>query len=328
MAKSKRKIKVGVLRGGSSDEHDVSLKTGKSVLDNLPENFSGYDIFLSKDGNWYFEGKLSDPEKIFRTIDVVFNALHGKYGEDGKVQQLLEKFGVPYTGSGIFGSALGMNKALAREAFARAGLNVPKAVVIDLGVELLSEKDVADKIFKSMGPSWVVKPVSSGSSVGVSIAHNFNELVEAVKISSNFDSKLLIEEYIKGREATCGVIENFRGANHYSLPVIEIIPSENHNFFNYEAKYGGGTKEICPACFDSKIKKEIEEMARTAHQALGLRHYSRADFIVSPKGIYILEVNTLPGLTTESLLPKGIKAVGSSYPEFLEHLINLALDGK
>jgi len=324
--KSKRKIKVGVLRGGPSDEHDVSLKTGKSVLYNLPENFSGYDIFLSKDGDWYLEGKLSNPEKVFRAVDVIFNALHGKYGEDGKVQQLLEKFSVPYTGSGIFGSALGMNKAMAREAFAKAGLNIPKGIVIDLETKLPS--GAADKIFKALGPSWVVKPASSGSSVGVSIAHNFNELVKAVKIASNFDSKLLIEEYIKGREATCGIIENFRGAQHYSLPVIEIIPEANHNFFNYEAKYGGGTREICPACFDAEIKNKIEEMARTAHKALGLRHYSRADFIVAKDKIYILEVNTLPGLTTESLLPKAIKAVGSSYPEFLEHLINLALDGK
>ena len=316
------------MRGGPSDKHEVSLKTGKSALDNLPENFTGYDIFLSKDGDWHLEGKLSHPEKIFRAVDVIFNALHGKYGEDGKVQQLLEKFGVPYTGSGIFGSALGMNKALAREAFARVGLNVPKGIIIDLGVELLNENDAANTIFKAMGPSWVVKPVSSGSSVGVSIAHNFDELVEAVKIASAFDSKILAEEYIKGREATCGIIENFRGEKHYSLPVIEIIPSENHSFFNYEAKYGGETKEICPACFDLEIKNKIEEMARVAHRALGLRHYSRADFIVSPKGIYILEVNTLPGLTTESLLPKAIEAVGSSYPEFLEHLINLALDGK
>ncbi|MFA4890091.1 MAG: hypothetical protein WC587_00435 [Candidatus Paceibacterota bacterium] len=303
--KSKRKIKVGVLRGGPSDEHDVSLKTGKSALDNLPENFTGYDIFLSREGDWYFEGKLSHPEKIFRSIDVVFNALHGKYGEDGKVQQLLETYKIPYTGSGIFGSALGMNKALAREAFARAGLNIPKGIVINLEAELLS--GVADKIFKAMGPSWVVKPVSSGSSVGVSIAHNFDELVEAVKIASAFDSKILAEEYIKGREATCGVIENFRDQKHYSLPVLEN--------------------------FDLKIKKEIEKMAITAHQAVGCRHYSNADFIVSPKGpakngvnIYILEINTLPELTTESLLPKAIKAVGSSYSEFLEHLINLALN--
>lgn len=341
--KSQRKIKVGVLRGGPSDEHGVSLKTGESALSNLPENFVGCDIFLSKNGDWYFGGKLSHPEKIFRSVDVVFNALHGKYGEDGKVQQLLETYKMPYTGSGIFASALGMNKALAREAFVRAGLNIPKGIVIDLadlevqllshlGVELLSK--VADKIFKAMGPSWVVKPVSSGSSVGVSVAHNFDELVEAVKIASAFDSKILVEEYIKGREATCGIIENFRDKKHYSLPVIEIIPPAGHSFFNYEAKYGGETREVCPACFDSEIKNKIEEMARTAHEVLGLRHYSRADFIVSPKSsarggqVFILEVNTLPGLTTESLLPKAIKAVGSSYSEFLEHLINLALDGK
>lgn len=319
-------IRVGVLRGGPSSEHEVSLKTGKNVLENLPSQYSGSDIFLTKQGEWYFRDWPSYPEKIFRSVDVVFNALHGYFGEDGKVQQILELFKMPYTGSGMLASSLGMNKILSAEAFARAGLNIPQAIIIEPTSDIGS---AIHRIFRTIGPSWVVKPACSGSSVGVSIVHNFNDLIKAIETAFNFSEKVLIEEYIKGREATCGVVDNFRNQKYYSLPVIEIIPPFEHEFFDYQAKYNGETKEICPANFDMETKRKIEEMARLAHQVLGCRHYSRADFRISSKGkIYILEINTLPGLTTESLLPKALNAVGSSYPEFLDHLITLALQKK
>jgi D-alanine-D-alanine ligase len=247
------------------------------------------------------------PERVFRSLDVAFIApMHIR--ESKEIRRLLEKFGVPYIGSGILASALGANKALAKEAFTRAGLNTPKGIVIDLadlevrlpsglGVELLSE--AANKIFKAMGPSWAIKPLSSGFSLGVSVAHNFGELVEAIKIASAFDLKILAEEYIKGGAATCGVIENFRGQKYYSLPVLEN--------------------------FNLKTKKEIEEKAVTAHRALGSRHYSEFNFIVSSKKIYILEADTSPALAEESFFPRALEAVGSSRSEFLKHLINHAL---
>lgn len=321
-------IRVGVLRGGPSSEHEVSLKTGEAVLAGLPEKYSGKDILLSKNGEWFFNGQFSYPEKIIRSVDVVFNALHGYFGEDGKVQQILELFKVPYTGSGMLASSLGMNKILSREAFARAGLNVPRAIIIGKDEDYF---EAARRIFKIMSPSWVVKPASSGSSVGISIVHSFNNLIDAIEkaAAAATDSKIIIEEYIKGLEATCGVVDNFRNQKYYSLPVIEIIPPSEHEFFDYQAKYNGGTREICPANFDMGTKRKIEEMARLAHQALGCRHYSRADFRISPKGkIYILEINTLPGLTTESLLPKALNAVGSSYPEFFRPFINSCLKRK
>lgn len=317
-------IRVGVLRGGPSTEHEISLKTGEAVLSNLPKKYKGKDILLSKNGEWYLDAKPSYPEKIFQSVDVVFNALHGHFGEDGKVQQLLETFGVPYTGSGVLASFLGMNKILAQEAFLNAGLNVPRAMFF-LKSDGEHAGEISHRVFRKIGPSWVVKPSSSGSSIGVSIVHNFNNLVEAIEAGLQSFDKIIVEEYIKGSEATCGVIDNFRNQKIYSLPAIEIIPPAEHNFFDYEAKYSDRTKEICPANFDSEIKNKIEEAAKIAHYALGCRHYSRADFRVSPKGkVYILEVNTLPGLTTESLLPKALNAVGSSYPEFLDHLITLA----
>ena len=311
-----------MLRGGPSLEHEVSLKTGETVLRNLPEKYSVKDIFISKEGEWHLDGKPAHHERIFRKIDVIFNALHGEYGEDGKVQQLLEAFGVPYTGSGVMASALGMNKILAKQVFKSAGLKVPSGFEVVLENELT---ETANKIFRKMPPPWVIKYPSGGSSVGVFIARNFDDLKGALEKVSPFSSKILIEEYIRGREATCGVIDEFRNQKHYALPVVEIIPPAQSGFFSYEAKYGGETRELCPSNFDMPTKKAIEAMAIAAHNAIGGRHYSRSDFIVSKKGIYILEINTLPGLTAESLLPKALNAVGSSHKELLEHLLGLAL---
>ena len=311
-----------MLRGGPSLEHEVSLKTGETVLRNLSAKYSAKDIFISKEGEWHLDGKPAHHDRIFRQIDVVFNALHGEYGEDGKVQQLLEAFGVPYTGSGVITSALGMNKILARQAFKNAGLKVP------FGFELVLEKELAETakdIFKKMPPPWVIKYPSGGSSVGVFIARNFDDLEGVLEKVSSFSSKILVEEYIRGREATCGVIDEFRNQKHYALPIVEIIPPAQSGFFSYDAKYGGQTRELCPSNFDMSTKRAIETMAIAAHNAIGGRHYSRSDFIVSKRGIYLLEINTLPGLTAESLLPKALNAVGSSRKEFLEHLITLAL---
>ena len=271
------------------------------------------------------DGKLAHHDRIFRQIDVVFNALHGEYGEDGKVQQLLEAFGVPYTGSGAMASALGMNKILARQAFKSAGLKIP------FGFDLVLKKELAETakdIFKKMPPPWVIKYPSGGSSVGVSMARNFDDLEGSLEKVSSFSSKILVEEYIRGREATCGVIDEFRNQKHYALPIVEIIPPAQSDFFSYDAKYGGQTRELCPSNFDMPTKRAIEAMAITAHNSIGGRHYSRSDFIISKRGIYLLEINTLPGLTAESLLQKALNAVGSSHKELLEHLISLALRKK
>ena len=313
-----------MLRGGPSLEHEVSLKTGETVLRNLPK-YSTKDIFINKAGEWHLDGKPSHHDRIFRQIDVVFNALHGEYGEDGKVQQLLEAFGVPYTGSGAMASALGMNKILARQAFKSAGLKIP------FGFDLVLKKELAETakdIFKKMPPPWVIKYPSGGSSVGVSMARNFDDLEGSLEKVSSFSSKILVEEYIRGREATCGVIDEFRNQKHYALPIVEIIPPAQSDFFSYDAKYGGQTRELCPSNFDMPTKRAIEAMAITAHNSIGGRHYSRSDFIISKRGIYLLEINTLPGLTAESLLPKALNAVGSSHKELLEHLISLALRKK
>ncbi|MBT3283082.1 D-alanine--D-alanine ligase [bacterium] len=320
------KIKIGVLRGGPSSEYDVSLKTGGSVLKNLPaEKYNIQDIFISKEGGWHFRGIPIAPEKLINQVDVIFNAMHGEYGEDGTVQQLLDTFSVPYTGSTAFSSAIGMNKLLTKQGIENSDINTPEYTIIEASDDL--EKDIFD-IFRSFTMPAVVKPVSGGSSVGVTIAKSFDELRDGVYKALGHCPKVLIEEYIGGREVTCGIVEGFRGEEVHALMPVEIITSNESNFFDYTAKYSGETQEVCPAHLDSVIKDEIQRLAKEAHKALGLRHYSRSDFIVSPRGIYFLEVNTLPGLTEGSLMPKALDAGGTRLPEFLDHLVLLALDNK
>lgn len=317
------KINVAVLRGGPSAEYEISLETGANVLANLAkEKYRCFDIFISKAGIWHYLGKPIKPDSIFRRVDAVFNALHGEYGEDGEVQKIMEMHPMPYTGSGVFASRIAMRKDLARKAFKNAGLKIASAI----SATWLDDLDTVARIaMAKIGPAFVVKPASRGSSVGVHFASNFPELVKAIGETLKFDTNILIEKRIKGREATCGILENFRGEALYALPVTEIIPPSKKQFFDYESKYDGSSKEICPGRFDEKTRDKIQDIARRAHQALGLRHYSRSDMIVARDGIYILETNTLPGLTSQSLLPKAAEAIGCGFPLLLDHLVTLAL---
>ncbi|HRY62370.1 MAG TPA: D-alanine--D-alanine ligase family protein [Candidatus Paceibacterota bacterium] len=320
------KMRVAVLRGGPSTEYDVSLVTGGNVLRALQNKYHTKDILIDKDGVWHMDGLPTHPEKACRHVDVVFNAMHGEYGEDGKVQQILNLLSVPYTGSGAAASSMAMNKATTKQIFSRHGIKTPMGMVFD---SELSPSEIAHSTFRKISPPWIVKPVNGGSSVGTSIARNFEELGRAVINAFGYGNSVLMEEFISGREATCGVIDNFRGQKNYSLLPVEIIKPKHRDFFDYECKYDGTSKEICPGNFDSSAKEEIQNLAMKIHNAMGLRHYSRSDFIVTPRrGIYALEVNTLPGLTPESLFPKSLAAIGCKYEHFLDHLINLALESK
>lgn len=318
------RIRVAVLRGGPSAEYDVSLETGASVLKHLPENYEGQDILIDKTGVWHYRGLPISAQEIGRYADVVWNAMHGEYGEDGQVQNVLDKTGVPYTGSRSFASAVAMNKVTAKESFRRAGLKVPAGKFLDLERE--PAEAAAAKVFQTISPPWIVKPADRGSSVGLYIAKNFTELSHAIAECFRFSGKVIVEEYIKGKEATVGVVDNFRNEEHYSLPAIEIRRPAGKSVWTYDDKYSGATEEVCPGCFTNEEKKKLEELAILAHRTLGLEHYSRSDFILHPtRGIYLLETNSLPGLTSESLLPKSLAAVGCTYPEFLDHVIRLAL---
>ncbi|OJI06951.1 MAG: D-alanine--D-alanine ligase [Candidatus Vogelbacteria bacterium CG22_combo_CG10-13_8_21_14_all_37_9] len=314
-------IRAGILRGGPSAEYEVSLKTGEAVLNHLPtDKYLGRDIFIDKAGQWHLEGRPVDLATVAQSVDVIFNALHGEFGEDGQVQKILDQFSLPYTGSGHLASALAMNKTLAKAKFKTAGLRTPVGLEIRQGE---NTSKITEKIFQTISPPWIVKPVNRGSSVGLSLARTLNELAQAIEACFTISDLVLVEEYIRGREATCGVVEGLRGQDLYSLFPIEIIRPKG-KLFDYQAKYNGETKEICPGLFSPAEKQELERQAKLAHQVLGLRHYSRSDFIVTPRGIYLLETNSLPGLTEQSLLPKALASAGISYPDFLDHLLSLA----
>lgn len=330
-------IKVGVLRGGPSHEYDVSLSSGEHILSILRETplsdlYETVDIFIDKDGVWHTRGLVTTPEKVARNVDVVINALHGAYGEDGKVQQILENLKIPYTGSGAFASAIGMNKKLSKDQFHRMGIKTPRHILFRAYQEEL-DGDLheyahrkARETWEFLPPPWIVKPVSGGSSMGIHVCHSFKDLENAFLLSTSMDMDIIAEEMIEGKEATVSVIENFRGKDLYTPPPIEIRLKDGRKCFDYESKYSGDMHLVCPGRFSRAEILELERFARLIHKDMNLRHYSRSDFIVSPKrGIYVLEVNTLPGLTRHSLLPRSIDDVGSSMSEFVNHIINLAL---
>jgi D-alanine-D-alanine ligase len=305
------KIRVAVLRGGPSSEYEVSLKSGSSVLSalsTLENKYQPYDVLIDTEGTWHFQGIPVTPLDLSKKIDVVFNALHGEYGEDGKAQRILETFSIPFTGSNSLASSIGMNKSAAKNIFKQHGISTPYHITINKD-DITLEKVI--ELFKSFPHPAVVKPVNTGSSVGVSIVNSFDELGPALEKAAEFSPTIMLEEYVAGREATAGVINHFRGEEVYSLLPLEIRQSE----------------EICPGNFTPEEKTAISKAAAAIHKALGLRHYSRSDFIIHPRrGVMALEVNTLPGLTAESLLPKSLAAVGCSLPEFLDHVITLALE--
>lgn len=329
-------IKVGVIRGGISGEYEVSLKTGSNVLshlrgEKLNKTYKAIDILIDKEGTWHINGKPVAIVDVFHSVDVIFNALHGDFGEDGKVQQILDEWNIPYTGSRAFASALAYNKVLAKEQFALFGVKTPSHILVpkynkEDGPIKSYSKNVAKQIHSQIAPPWIVKPLSSGSSVGMKVCKTYPELINAFLDGVNKDVDVLAEEMIEGKEATVGVINHFRDKKLYILPSIEIRLHKSKNFFDFEAKYEGMSEEICPGNFTRKEKDELERLASLIHTGLNLDHYSRSDFIIHPKkGIYALEVNTLPGLTDESLIPKMLKAVGADVPVFIDHIIKLTL---
>lgn len=324
MISNNSKLKIGVLMGGPSSEHEVSLKTGRKVIEHL--NKDKYDIVpinISKDEHWHVDNAKVYPEVALNKIDLVFIAMHGEYGEDGKVQSFLEQHQKPYTGSGVFSSQLAIDKSQSKKIFKNYGLLTAKSAMIKYGERGFLKK------FESVshGGPWVVKPVSRGSSVGTSIVKNKKEIFDAVHKAFSCDDQVLVEEYINGREFTCGVLENYNNKKYFALPVTEIMPNAEHDFFDYEAKYKvGKTKEVTPAHISNELSKAIQIAAISAHVSLNCNGYSRSDFIVTPKNeIYILELNSLPGMTETSLLPQAAKAAGIEFPELLDKIIHNAL---
>ncbi len=309
--------------GGPSSEYEVSLATGENVLKHLDRRiFEPVKIKIFRDGKVWVRGRYAKLEKAVKdNTDICFLATHGEFGEDGRLQALLESFGIPYTGSGILASALAMNKAKSRQLFSINGLKIPKTLILKERENFQSQLNFF--VTKAVKMPVVVKPCSRGSSVGVSIVKQKRFLKKAIQSAFKYDPEVLIEEYISGREFTCGVIEKKTNGvcEPVALPVTEIIPSREYDFFDYDAKYkAGATEEIIPAPINEHLYKEIQEAAKKAHLTLGCKDYSRSDFLVKKGKVYILELNTLPGLTGTSLIPKALEVHGWSIKKFLTNL--------
>lgn len=320
------RYKVAVLRGGPSSEYEISLKTGKSVIESLKNRHQVLDIVIDMHGDWYYNGILVAPAEVLSNVDVVFNAMHGEFGEDGKVQQILEQIQVPFTGPKAFSAVQSMRKDYSRRIFENLGLKTPLAAVVEKTYDI---EKVAYEIFRKMPMPLILKPLDKGSSLGIVVVKDFKSLVDNLSKLFVHTEKVLVEEYIKGKEATVGVIENFRDQELYPLFPTEIVLPEGKEIFDYDAKMNAQIKNICPGCFSKQESEVLQRAAIAAHRGLGLRHYSRSDFIVHPKrGVFILETNSLPALGENTLICKSLEACGAKYDDFVDHIIELATKRK
>lgn len=346
-------MKIVVLAGGLSTERDVSFKTGEMVTKALREN--GHQVILL-DVFMGYSDKEEDLAGIFdraeavsvkvaaipetapnlekvkaqrknqsdnffgpnvielcRMADIVFMALHGENGENGKIQAAFDLFGIRYTGTGYLGSALAMNKGMAKQLFLENGIPTPR------GTSLKRGEDAAKIENCGIHFPCVVKPCSGGSSIGVSIVHDKAEYEQALKEAFRWENELVIEEYVKGREFSVGVID------FQALPIIEIAPVEG--FYDYKNKYkAGSTVETCPAELSEQITKEMQGYAEKVAEVLGLNTYSRTDFLLDAEDhIFCLEANTLPGMTPTSLLPQEAKVTGVDFNQLCEKLIESSM---
>jgi D-alanine-D-alanine ligase len=305
-------MKIVILNGGFSSEREISLMTGEQIAKELDQKHEIVRIDVKDRSSWTDQVNIAGP-------DLVFIAMHGKYGEDGEVQSELDKLSVPYTGSSAEVSSVAFNKQQTNQIISKLNIKTPANMVI---------KNMAvDSIEKKIGLPCVVKPNQSGSSIAVTIVHQTIDLNKAVAAALNEDSSVLIEQYIRGREFTCGVFGNTGRSPLEVLPVVEIIPGADASFFDYHAKYNSDlTEEICPAKIDDLLRESIQELSRQVHETLKCDGLTRSDFIKDKKGvIYFLEINTIPGLSEASLCPKEVMAAGMTFRDFLEKQIEGAV---
>lgn len=342
------KLRVGVIYGGRSGEHEVSVASAASIFKHLDgAKYEAVPIRIEKSGRWtlggavpqalsaaaVLEGQRTEALQTIEPsaavagsgIDVVFPVLHGPYGEDGTVQGLLELANVPYVGAGVLGSAVGMDKAIMKTLFAAAELPVgPYSVVLRRDWEK-DERGITDRIATELRYPVFVKPANLGSSVGISKASSHHEFAEAMMLALQFDRKIVVEAAVPdAREIECSVLGNDNP--EASVPG-EIVPSRE--FYDYEAKYlGGGSKEIIPAPLSSEQVRQIQQIAIRAFQAVDCAGMARVDFLMPRAGdeIYLNELNTIPGFTANSMYPKMWAASGLPYAALIDRLIELALE--
>ncbi|MCD6297614.1 MAG: D-alanine--D-alanine ligase [Deltaproteobacteria bacterium] len=306
-----RRKKIALLAGGWSVEREVSLKSGRAVYSALDKGKYEVTMYDPRDD---LQALMEAKEEI----DLAVILLHGRFGEDGRIQGLLDILKIPFLGSGVLSSAMAMNKNVAKEIYRGAGLRVAKDVILkpddDLSVEGISA---------ILGPYTFVKPVAEGSSLGAYLCRGNEELDFGIKQAFKYDREVMVEEYIEGREVTGCVLGNMALE---TLPLIEIVPKAGYRFFDYKAKYtSGATEEICPARLSRDLAEGVEACAKKAHLALRCSVWSRSDMIIRDEDIYLLETNTIPGMTENSLFPLAAKAAGLSLSALSDKMINLSL---
>ena len=302
---------IALLSGGISSEREVSLLSGRQVRQALdPSKY----VIRDYDPKYDLPKLVTDAD----LIDAALILLHGPYGEDGTIQGLLELLDIPYQGAGVLGSAVAMNKIITKQLYEKWHLPVPAYQVVRR-----SEFYQKAAIVEQLGLPLVVKPVSGGSSIGMSIVRTADMLDQALDDAFVQDATVLVEAHIQGIEITAGVLGN---DTLEVLPLVEIVPDNAHDFFDYEAKYSAGiTQEICPARIRQDLTVLAQEYAVKAHQALYCKGYSRTDLIVRGDDLFILETNTIPGMTPTSLFPKAAEAAGISFSELMDRLIELGI---
>lgn len=352
-----KRLRIGVIFGGVSSEHDVSKVSGTSVIKNLnKEKYDIISIYIDKDGKWYTYEKpleeidildidadvsndikpIDNIEEILKSVDVIFPVLHGLGGEDGSIQGLFEMFKVPYVGCGILASSVGMDKVYTKVVFEKANIKQAKYEYVrkyedkyiyidkEFNEEIMNLNELVLKIEKNLSYPMFIKPSNSGSSVGINKAADTEELKKAIEYATNFDKKVLIEEGIVGKEVECAVLGN---EDVISSCVGEIKPAEA--FYTFDAKYKNQeSKVLIPADLPKEMSNRIRNLAIKAFKAIDGKGLSRVDFFANEKTdeIYINEINTLPGFTTISMYPKLFENVGIPYSELLDRLIQLALE--
>ena len=302
------RIKVAVLRGGPSKAFPESLQTGGyllSLLRERPEEYEPIDVFISRTGDWHHGGLVGEPAKILKRADIAWNALHGEYGESGGVQQVLEALDIPYIGSSVAASAFAHHKNLAKELYRKQDIPIPSFVVVN---EADFDEAKLLKIFRSQVPPFMVKPATGIRGLGVRLARTMGDLKDAIFHAFEHSPKVIVEEYVRGTVVSAPVIEGGRGEALHAL-----LPTHLETHF----------RRVRPTPAQNR---EVEEYAKRAHEALGLRHYSSSDFVVTPRGkIYILETNSQPLLHEGSLFHQSLEASGWQAHDFADHMIGLGL---
>jgi D-alanine-D-alanine ligase len=296
--------------GGRSAEREISLKTGEQIYKALSDK--GYEAIKIDAG-------INVAEDLKRVKpDVVFIGLHGRYGEDGTVQGLLEMMELPYTGSGVMASAIAINKAMTKVVMEAAGINTPSFLRLNKSDAQIDYENILNNI----GLPLVVKPACEGSTIGINIVHDKTDLSDSINQAFLFDNEIIVEEFVEGTEITVGIIGN----DPVALPTLEIVTETD--FYDYETKYTAGlSKHIIPARLPENEQEKAQAVALAAHNALGCKGYSRVDIIVDKAGEpFVLEINTLPGMTELSLYPDAARAAGFEFPDLISKLVELALE--